>query len=98
MIVEPKDRQFKQSLKTNDLPLARRRLREADCQFRNKSLLQRTGIADNSLPPNHCGCILILPPDCSPERVRGRSYIVGDSKGREQARGYNQPTGYGRCR
>jgi hypothetical protein len=56
VIVEPKDRQFKQSLKTDDLPLVRRRLREADCQFRNKILLQRTGIADKSLPPNHCRC------------------------------------------
>jgi hypothetical protein len=38
--------------------------------------------------------ILLLPPDCSPERVRGKSYLIGHHKGREQARSYNHPIGY----
>jgi hypothetical protein len=42
--------------------------------------------------------ILVLHRGCSREPARGKLYIVGDFKCREQARGYNQPTVSGRCR
>ena len=37
--------------------------------------------------------LFTLPPDCSPESLRGKSYLIGHHKGREQARGYNHLTG-----
>jgi hypothetical protein len=37
--------------------------------------------------------IFTLPPDCSPESLRGKSYLIGHHKGREQARSYNHPIG-----
>ncbi|MGD0651604.1 MAG: hypothetical protein ABSA97_10785 [Verrucomicrobiia bacterium] len=42
--------------------------------------------------------ISLLPPDCSREPARGESNTIGHRKGREQARGYNQPGGCEPCR